>query len=88
MLRVCLQIRSHAQKYFLKVQRLGLAAGLPPQHPTRRIALLQPPQISADGSGGVLHGHPQQCPTPTGVVQSAVGWNSPGVLPAPNGKCL
>jgi hypothetical protein len=87
----CVQIRSHAQKYFLKVQRLGLAAGLPPQHPSRRLAVTpQPPQSTPIGSGAVattvLHGHPQQCPA--GVVQSPIGWNCPGVLPASNGKRL
>ncbi|KAF8727086.1 hypothetical protein HU200_019590 [Digitaria exilis] len=29
------QIRSHAQKYFLKAQKLGLGAALPPPHPRR-----------------------------------------------------
>ncbi|CAM0879599.1 unnamed protein product [Alopecurus aequalis] len=35
-------IRSHAQKYFLKVQKLGLAAGLPPQYANRRLAVPTP----------------------------------------------
>jgi hypothetical protein len=86
----CVQIRSHAQKYFLKVQKLGLAAGLPPQNPNRRLAMPQPSQSSPDGSGVVakmvLLGHPQQCPT--GVIQSPIGWNSPGLLPASNGNRL
>ncbi|GJN35955.1 hypothetical protein PR202_gb24773 [Eleusine coracana subsp. coracana] len=36
------QIRSHAQKYFIKAQKLGLAAALPPPHP-RRAAIIPPP---------------------------------------------
>ncbi|GJM94696.1 hypothetical protein PR202_ga11368 [Eleusine coracana subsp. coracana] len=39
------QIRSHAQKYFLKAHKLGLAAVLPPPHP-RRAALFPPPPTS------------------------------------------
>jgi hypothetical protein len=82
----CVQIRSHAQKYFLKVQRLGLAAGLPPQNPNRRLAMPQPSNGSGAVATTVLLGHPQHCPA--GVVQSPIGWNSPGVLPASSGKPL
>ncbi|CAN6281623.1 unnamed protein product [Urochloa humidicola] len=39
------QIRSHAQKHFLKAQKLGIAAP-PPQHPRRAAFLGQPPASS------------------------------------------
>ncbi|OEL22072.1 hypothetical protein BAE44_0016911 [Dichanthelium oligosanthes] len=35
------QIRSHAQKHFLKAQKLGIA--VPPPHPRRAVVLAQPP---------------------------------------------
>lgn len=35
------QIRSHAQKYFLKAQKLGFEAALPPRRPSCRLRSLQ-----------------------------------------------
>ncbi|CAN6297994.1 unnamed protein product [Urochloa humidicola] len=39
------QIRSHAQKYFLKAQKLGIAAP-PPQHPRRATVLAHQPPVN------------------------------------------
>ncbi|XP_047057637.1 protein REVEILLE 6-like [Lolium rigidum] len=84
--KTAVQIRSHAQKYFLKVQRLGLAASLPPQHLSRRPSM---PFGSGSVATTVLHGHPQQYPGPAGAVQTqshttGSGWNNPGLLPPSN----
>ncbi|XP_066365136.1 protein REVEILLE 5-like [Miscanthus floridulus] len=42
------QIRSHAQKYFLEAQKLGLAAALPPPQPRRGAVLSPLAEQSAD----------------------------------------
>ncbi|CAL4965362.1 unnamed protein product [Urochloa decumbens] len=91
------QIRSHAQKYFLKVQKLGLAAGLPPVYPRRRFAIMeQQSSASASAAGSsaaampLLDGESQCAPVavPAGpsdavAAHGCAGWNSPGAsLPA------
>lgn len=77
-----LQIRSHAQKHFLKAHKFGLAAALPPPHP-RRAALLHPPPTHPNNgaadtmpppwTGGTLPISSIGCMAPSGV-QHSMDW--------------
>jgi hypothetical protein len=86
------QIRSHAQKYFLKVQKLGLAAGLPPMYPRRHFAIQQQSSVAGGSSAAampLLHGRQPTC-APVGMPglaepdavahHGSIGWSSPSVV--------
>lgn len=47
--RLFLQIRSHAQKYFLKVQKNGTSEHVPPPRPKRKAAHPYPQKASKNG---------------------------------------
>ncbi|KAF2929302.1 hypothetical protein DAI22_05g047500 [Oryza sativa Japonica Group] len=73
-----IQIRSHAQKHFLKARKFGLAGGLPPPLHPRRATLLRanaaaadmmpPPWLPSAGGGSIGCSAP-----PSGVQQSMAG---------------
>ncbi|CAN6336388.1 unnamed protein product [Urochloa humidicola] len=90
------QIRSHAQKYFLKAQKLGFGAALPPPHPrrgavlaahARRTSQSNPPEVNAvSGTARAQMGPTAATPPPTSWPSRSGGPGEPswvaGAMPA------
>ncbi|KAJ7530265.1 hypothetical protein O6H91_15G087000 [Diphasiastrum complanatum] len=71
-----IQIRSHAQKYFLKVQKNGTGEHVPPPRPKRKSAQPYPQKASKNGS--VQQQMPCIAGSSAGSAETEFGMESPG----------
>ncbi|KAJ8573199.1 hypothetical protein K7X08_009710 [Anisodus acutangulus] len=65
--KTVIQIRSHAQKYFLKVHKSGASEHVPPPRPKRK----------------AVHPYPQKAPEMVTSQVSSIQFQPPGALPEP-----